>query len=82
MNEDLLAYPGGDLVADGIRDLEARVESLAVAAMVGLGLVEPAKLSEYFDSIVPMLFRHPSIDPTAFREAVGAFVRPYLQNQG
>ena len=41
-----------------------------VQAMVALGLVDPARLSEFFAMIAPDLYRYPAIDPATFRRAV------------
>lgn len=42
--------------------------------MVRRGLVEPARLLELFEAIVPALYRYPAIDPEAFRQSVAAFL--------
>jgi hypothetical protein len=48
-----------------------------VRAMVGRGLVEPARALAYLDEIEPELFRFPAIDPPAFRRRVKeAFLDP------
>lgn len=41
-----------------------------VQGMVALGLVDPARLSEFFAMIAPDLYRYPAIDPATFRRAV------------
>jgi hypothetical protein len=43
-----------------------------VATMLERGLVEPARLREMFEAIVPQLYRYPAIDPKAFRSALDA----------
>jgi hypothetical protein len=45
-----------------------------VRAMIGDDLVEPSRLTGYFEEIEPRLFRYPAIDPTAFRRALEAFL--------
>lgn len=45
-----------------------------VAAMIGLGLVERARLGELFDEIEPELYRFPAIDPASFRRRVDVVV--------
>jgi hypothetical protein len=42
--------------------------------MVNDGLVEPTRLLELFETIVPRLYRYPAIDPPSFRRAVERFV--------
>ncbi len=42
--------------------------------MVRRGLVEPARLLELFEAIVPALYRYPAIGPAAFRRSVETFV--------
>ena len=47
------------------------VKDLAdVRAMLGEGLVEPARLRELFALIEPLLYRYPSVDPPTFRAAL------------
>jgi len=41
-----------------------------VRAMIAGGLVEPARLREYYEAIEPELYRYPAIDPVAFRGKV------------
>ena len=43
-----------------------------VAEMLARGLVEPARLRELFEAIVPRLDRYPAIDPPSFRRALDA----------
>ena len=43
-----------------------------VAEMLARGLVEPGRLEELFETIVPRLDRYPAIDPSSFRRAVEA----------
>jgi len=46
-----------------------------VQAMLRAGLVQSARLREFFDTIRPELIRYPAIDPRAFRAAVDEFCR-------
>ena len=39
-------------------------------AMIAGGLVEPARVREYYEAIEPELYRYPAIDPVAFRGKV------------
>lgn len=41
-----------------------------VRHMVRSGLVQPARALEYFERVVPELYRYPAVDPRAFRRAV------------
>ena len=41
-----------------------------VEAMLGDGLVEPAKLRELFAAIAPRLYRYPALDPASLRRAL------------
>jgi hypothetical protein len=38
-----------------------------VDSMIGAGLVQPGRLRELFDMIVPRLYRFPAVDPESFR---------------
>lgn len=42
--------------------------------LVRRGLVEPARLLDLFEAIVPALYRYPAIDVGAFRRSVDAFL--------
>lgn len=44
-----------------------------VAAMRDQGLIEPARLLNFFQAIEPELFRYPAVDPRSFRAAVERF---------
>lgn len=41
-----------------------------LAAMLRDGLVEPARLRELFESIVPEIYRYPALDVASFRRAL------------
>jgi hypothetical protein len=41
-----------------------------IEAMLRAGLVDPAVAREHFETISPLLFRFPAIDPDSFRNAV------------
>jgi hypothetical protein len=43
-----------------------------VRAMVGRGLIQPARALELFAAIEPELYRYPAIDPASFRRRVEA----------
>ncbi len=61
-----------DPYAQALSKLErAHVQDLEdVAALVELGLVEPARARAYFEEIEPELYRFPAIDPPSFRRRV------------
>ncbi len=70
--EGRLTYRHFDLCAQALAKLErAHAQDREdVAAMLNLGLMEPAKLLEYFVRIEPDLYRFPAIDPASFRRRV------------
>jgi hypothetical protein len=41
-----------------------------VREMARRNLIEPARLTEFFEAIAPGLYRYPAIDPESFRRAV------------
>lgn len=43
---------------------------LDVQAMLDRGMIDPARLYEYFKAIEPHLYRYPAIDPPSFSKAV------------
>jgi len=47
---------------------------LDVRQMIGLGLVEPARLLEFFSQIEDRLYKYPAIDAKKFRDAVETFL--------
>lgn len=49
-----------------------------VVAMVQEGLIDKAKILDYFSQIEPNLIRYPAIDPPSFAHAVKAFVNEPL----
>ncbi len=54
----------------GHRQDLADVESILTA-----GLIEPDRLSQLFEAIVPELYRYPAVDPLSLRRKVEAFTR-------
>lgn len=46
-----------------------------VASMLKTGMVERARLLEFFEAIEPLLFRYPAIDPASFRSRVELVTR-------
>lgn len=61
-----------DLYAQAIAKVErSHTQDLEdVREMVRRGLVDPAHALEYYRKIEPELYRHPAIEPAAFRRAV------------
>lgn len=45
-----------------------------VREMAKRGLIEPARLLEFFAAIEPQLYRYPAIDPASFKQAVARIV--------
>lgn len=41
-----------------------------VENMIGDGLVEPARLREFYEAIDPELYRYPAVDPASFRKKI------------
>lgn len=66
-NADVFDY---DLYSQALAKIERGFDTdlRDVDAMIGGGLVEPAKLRELFEAIEPDLFRFPAVEPRAFRE--------------
>ena len=46
------------------------MDRVDVHEMLARGLVEPMKLRDLFEAIVPRLYRYPAVDPAALRRAV------------
>jgi len=65
-----------DFYAQALSKIErGHAQDLADAReMVRRGLVEPARLLDLFEAIVPALYRYPAIDPPSFRRSVEAFL--------
>ena len=56
--------------------MEADMRStIDVREMFECGLIEPAKLLEYFSAIEPRMYRYPAVDATSFRLAQDDAVR-------
>jgi uncharacterized nucleotidyltransferase DUF6036 len=63
-----------DLYAQALAKIErGHSQDLAdVRTMLDRGLVDRARLRDYFQRIKPLLYKYPAIDPRAFERAVGA----------
>ena len=70
--EGPLAFCHYDFYGQALAKLERghRQDRSDVEAMLERGLVDRARLREFFDAIEPSLYRFPAIDPSAFRRAV------------
>lgn len=70
--EGLLAFYHFDLYAQALAKIERGhdTDRLDVVQLIGRGLVDPDRLTEYFDAIAGDLFRYPALDPASFRRAV------------
>jgi hypothetical protein len=65
-----------DLYAQALAKIERghEIDRADVNELFARGLVDRARLLEYFEVIAPELYRFPAIDPTSFRQAVEAAV--------
>jgi hypothetical protein len=63
-----------DLYSQALSKVERGFEQdLAdVHSMIASGLVEPPRLRELYEVVEPELYRYPAIDPSAFRQKLGA----------
>jgi hypothetical protein len=70
--EGAVTFRHFDLYAQALAKIERGHETdhKDVAQLIGRGLVDQARLLEYFDAIEPELYRFPAIDPASFRRAV------------
>jgi non-ribosomal peptide synthetase component F len=70
--EGQLTFRHYDLYAQALAKIErAHAQDEGdVRELLDRGLVEPARLLEYFSAIEPRLYRFPAVDPGAFRRAV------------
>ncbi len=46
-----------------------------VRTMIDRGLIEPAKLSAFYEAIEQALYRYPAIDPSVFRQKLDAALK-------
>lgn len=53
-------------------------DRIDVQAMLGAGLVAPARLLELFEAIEPELYRYPALNPSVLRRAVEKAVEPKI----
>jgi hypothetical protein len=72
MREGTLSFHHYDFYSQALSKLERRhARDLDdVIQMHARGLIDPARLREFFVGIEPQLYRYPAIDPRAFRAAV------------
>jgi len=66
-----------DFYAQALAKIERghSTDLLDVSEMIERGLVEPARLLEYFSRIEDQLYKYPAIDAESFRLAVETFVK-------
>lgn len=70
--EGKLAFFHYDLYAQALAKIERghALDGTDVEAMLRRGFVDPLRLKNIFEAIVPQLYRYPAIDPASFRRAV------------
>lgn len=76
--EGKISYYHFDPYAQALAKLErSHAQDLEdVRNLVRSGLVEPARALQYFERILPELYRYPAVDARAFRRAVEEAFRP------
>ena len=74
--QGLLSFHHFDLYAQALAKIERghATDGNDVNELIARGLVDPDRLTEYFEAIAPDLYRYPSLDPGSFRRAVAAVV--------
>jgi hypothetical protein len=72
--EGRVSFHHYDLYAQALAKIERghRQDLDDVRQMLARGLVEPARLRGFYDSIEPELHRYPALDPASFRRSVEA----------
>ena len=82
--EGTVTFRHYDLYAQALAKIERghEMDRRDVAALVARGLVERARLREYFVAIEPELYRFPAIDPPSFRRAVELIVDETVDRGG
>lgn len=70
--EGMVTYRHFDLYAQALAKIERGHETDRgdVSALIARGLVDRARLMDYFNAIEPDLYRFPAVDPASFRRAV------------
>jgi len=70
--EGKLSFYHYDLYAQALAKIERghALDVTDVEEMFRRSLIEPTKLKDLFEKIVPQLYRYPAIDPPAYRRAV------------
>ena len=70
-----LAVFNYDFYAQALAKLERghEIDRQDLAAMLAAGLIQRARVREYFTVIEPQLYRFPAVDPASFRRRVAAF---------
>lgn len=77
--EGSLSFYHYDLYAQALSKIErAHKQDLAdVKELLNRGLIEPARLRELFDQILPSLYRFPAIDPKSFRNGLSSVLAEF-----
>lgn len=75
--EGFLTFYQYDFYSQALSKIERRHQRdlTDVKAMLDRGLIQRQRLQQLYDTIEPMLFRFPAIDPHAFRRAVEEITR-------
>lgn len=76
--EGTVTFRHFDLYAQALAKIERDhdTDRTDVAALVDRGLVDRARLLDYFNAIEPDLYRFPAVDPASFRRAVEDVTSP------
>jgi hypothetical protein len=70
--EGFLRFYHYDFYAQALAKIERahQQETTDVKGLLNRGLIVPARLREFFEQIVPNLYRFPAVDPKSFRNAL------------
>jgi hypothetical protein len=74
--EGRVSFHHYDLYAQALAKIERGHEKdlLDAREMIERGLIEAARLTEFYEAIKPRLYRYPAIDPESFRRALEDFL--------
>jgi hypothetical protein len=70
--EGMVSFHHYDFYAQALAKIERghAQDRADIEAMLGAGLVQPARLRELFEMVFPHLYRYPAIDPASLRRAL------------